>query len=47
MVIKTGVTIMHMDIGLDTGDIILQKSIIDKKETAQTLHDKLLFAEAS
>lgn len=39
---KTGITIMHMDIGLDTGDIILQKEvIIDKKETAQTLHDKL------
>ena len=39
---KTGVTIMHMDVGLDTGDIIIQKEvIIDKKETAQTLHDKL------
>lgn len=38
----TGVTIMHMDVGLDTGDIIIQKEvIIDKKETAQTLHDKL------
>ena len=39
---KTGVTIMHMDVGLDTGDIIIQKEvIIDEKETAQTLHDKL------
>lgn len=39
---KTGVTIMHMDVGLDTGDIIIQEEvIIDKKETAQTLHDKL------
>ena len=39
---KTGVTIMHMDIGLDTGDIILQKEIdISKDETAGTLHDKL------
>ena len=39
---KTGVTIMHMDATLDTGDIIIQKEVlIDKKETADTLHDKL------
>lgn len=39
---ETGVTIMQMDEGLDTGDIISVKSIpIDKKETGETLHDKL------
>lgn len=39
---KTGVTIMHMEASLDTGDIIIQEEvIIDKKETAATLHDKL------
>ncbi|NMB43570.1 MAG: methionyl-tRNA formyltransferase [Clostridiales bacterium] len=39
---KTGVTIMHMDTTLDTGDIIIQEEvIIDKKETAASLHDKL------
>jgi methionyl-tRNA formyltransferase len=37
-----GVTIMHMDAGLDTGSILLQQSItIDTKETAGSLHDKL------
>jgi methionyl-tRNA formyltransferase len=46
---KTGVTIMKMNAGLDTGDILLQKScFIDSNETATTLHDKLaeLGAEA-
>lgn len=39
---KTGVTIMKMDEGIDTGDIILQKEILlDKDETAGTLFDKL------
>ncbi len=39
---ETGVTIMHMDVGLDTGDIILQKKIqIQADETAGSLHDKL------
>lgn len=39
---STGVTIMQMDEGLDTGDIISSKSIpIDAKETGETLHDKL------
>lgn len=39
---ESGVTIMHMDAGIDTGNIILQKSFeLDKKETAGTLHDKL------
>ena len=39
---ETGVTIMHMNAGLDTGDIISQKPIlIDDLDTAETLHDKL------
>mgnify|MGYP001039008228 CR=1 FL=1 len=38
----SGVTIMYMDEGLDTGDILLKKEILlDSKETAQSLHDKL------
>ena len=39
---QSGVTIMQMDEGLDTGPEILKKAInLDEKETAQTLHDKL------
>jgi len=39
---KTGITIMQMDEGLDTGDMIAHKSIvIAVDDTAQTLHDKL------
>ena len=38
---ETGVTIMYMDEGLDTGDIILQESFpIDKKDNFETIHDK-------
>lgn len=38
----TGITIMYMDSGLDTGDIILQESInIGEEETAGELHDRL------
>ncbi len=38
----TGVTTMLMDEGMDTGDILLQKSIsIEDSDTAATLHDKL------
>lgn len=38
----TGITIMHMDVGLDTGDMIMKdKVLIDKKETFGSLHDKL------
>ncbi len=38
----TGITIMQMDAGLDTGDILLQQKIpIKDDDTAQTLHDKL------
>lgn len=39
---ETGITIMQMDEGLDTGNMLLQKKCsIAKKETAETLHDKL------
>lgn len=39
---ETGVTIMQMDVGLDTGDMLLKEVVaIDKKETGETLHDKL------
>lgn len=39
---KTGITIMHMDVGIDTGDMILSEEVtIDEKETSGTLHDKL------
>jgi methionyl-tRNA formyltransferase len=39
---ETGITIMQMDEGLDTGAILLQEKIaIREDDTAQTLHDKL------
>ncbi len=39
---ETGISIMQMDAGLDTGPILLQKSCsIDDDETAGSLHDKL------
>jgi methionyl-tRNA formyltransferase len=39
---KTGITIMQMDKGLDTGDIILQKEVnISEKETEGELRQKL------
>ena len=39
---ETGVTIMQMDAGLDTGDMLLKKTCaIGANDTAQTLHDKL------
>lgn len=38
----TGITIMRMEAGLDTGDILLQRSLaIGVEDTAQTLHDEL------
>ncbi len=46
---ETGITIMQMDEGLDTGDMLLKRTCpIDAQDTAQTLHDKLalLGAEA-
>jgi methionyl-tRNA formyltransferase len=39
---KTGITIMHMDAGIDTGDMIIKAEVpIDAKETGGSLHDKL------
>ncbi|MEG1847842.1 MAG: methionyl-tRNA formyltransferase [Lachnospiraceae bacterium] len=44
---KSGITIMQMDAGLDTGDILYQKEVpITKTETGETLHDKLMVAGA-
>ena len=38
----TGVTIMQMDAGLDTGDMLLRETLaIDPSDTTGTLHDKL------
>jgi methionyl-tRNA formyltransferase len=39
---ETGVTTMQMDIGLDTGDMLIKKTIeISPNETAGELHDRL------
>jgi len=39
---ETGISIMWMDEGLDTGDVLLrEKTIIRSKDTAGTLHDRL------
>ena len=39
---ETGVTIMRMDAGLDTGDIVSEaRTLITADDTAQTLHDRL------
>jgi methionyl-tRNA formyltransferase len=39
---ETGVTIMFMDTGLDTGDILLSETVpIHLDDTAQSLHDRL------
>lgn len=39
---ETGITTMYMDIGVDTGDMLLKKVIpIKEKETGGSLHDKL------
>ncbi|HLP78767.1 MAG TPA: methionyl-tRNA formyltransferase [Candidatus Paceibacterota bacterium] len=39
---ETGVTIMKMDAGMDTGDILTQeKTAIEPFDNAQTLHDRL------
>lgn len=39
---ETGITIMYMEKGLDTGDMIARAVIpIDEKETGESLHDKL------
>lgn len=38
---ETGVAIMQMDIGLDTGDVILEKRLPIEQQTAAQLHDQL------
>lgn len=39
---ETGITVMYMDEGVDTGDILLQRKIdIAPKETGDSLHDRL------
>jgi methionyl-tRNA formyltransferase len=44
---ESGITIMHMDAGMDTGDIVLQEPVaIAFTDTAGDLHDKLSGAGA-
>lgn len=44
---ETGVTIMQMAKGLDTGDMLCKAVVpIDRKETGESLHDKLMEAGA-
>lgn len=39
---ETGVTIMQMDEGIDTGDMLLKQTVpISDRETGESLHDKL------
>jgi methionyl-tRNA formyltransferase len=39
---ESGVTIMYMDEGLDTGDILLQESVVlRRRETTESLHNRL------
>lgn len=39
---RTGITIMQMDAGIDTGDILYQKEVpIDRQDTYQSLYGKL------
>lgn len=43
----TGVTIMYMDVGMDTGDMISKTPIaIEPDETSGTLHDKMMYIGA-
>lgn len=45
---KTGITIMKMDEGMDTGDILLAQEVeIGDEDTAQSLHDRLAQVGAS
>ncbi len=40
---ETGITIMQMDEGLDTGDALYKQScLIDRNESTESLHDKLI-----
>ena len=46
--VSTGITIMQMDRGLDTGPVVQAVDIaIDSRETAGSLHDKLMAAGAA
>ncbi len=46
--VKTGVTTMQMNAGLDTGDMLVKEEVlIDSTDTADTLHDKLAVAGVS
>lgn len=46
--VETGITIMQMDSGLDTGGMLLRAALpIADNDTAQTLHDKLAALGAS
>ncbi|MBQ3150722.1 MAG: methionyl-tRNA formyltransferase [Clostridia bacterium] len=39
---ETGVTSMQMDVGLDTGDMLISESVpISQEDTAETVHDRL------
>ncbi len=38
---QTGVAIMQMDVGLDTGDVILEKRLAIEQQNAAQLHDQL------
>lgn len=39
---RTGITVMYVDEGLDTGDVLLRKEIpIRRRDTAGSLHDRL------
>jgi methionyl-tRNA formyltransferase len=41
--IETGITTMQMDVGMDTGDMLMKTVVaIEEKETAGSLHDKLM-----
>ncbi len=40
---ETGITIMQMDAGVDTGDMLYKRSLaIEENDTYETLHDKLM-----
>lgn len=44
---ETGVTIIQMDKGIDTGDMLLKTMVpVDERETGDSLHDKLAAAGA-
>lgn len=44
---ETGITLMRMDKGLDTGDMLMKRAVpIGERETGDSLHDKLCAAGA-